>query len=219
MNNPPTTVEGVTVTGQRRHETQPFPVMPPAVPVPLFPENSATIGPDTEYEYLEPCDIGAFRDKWNSDAAGASAIDAFLDHSQSIGDSGSLANREFGAAVVRTAGNNVGLGPVTHGDPVQPGHVPSVTIDYTGVNGDNWLGDVHSHPSGDPRPSAGDWAGFQAGLAALRAANLPTHNRYLYIVVYDASTSSYKVYVYGESDDPDQVGQEVNPQAQACPSQ
>ena len=57
MNNPPTTVEGVTVTGQRRHETQPFPVMPPAVPVPLFPENSATIGPDTEYEYLEPCDI------------------------------------------------------------------------------------------------------------------------------------------------------------------
>lgn len=61
MNGPPTTVDEITVTGQRRRDsTQPFPLMPPAIPVPLFPEEASTIGPDTELELVEPCDIPEF---------------------------------------------------------------------------------------------------------------------------------------------------------------
>ena len=56
-------------------------------------------------------------------------------------------------------------------------------------------------------------------LRNLRAAGLPTNNRFMYTIVADASSSTgYRIYAWGENDNPDLPGMEVNPQAGNCPS-
>ncbi|MFN4288965.1 MAG: JAB domain-containing protein [Brevundimonas sp.] len=218
MSNPPTTVEGITITGQRRSDsTQPFPVMPP--PIPVMPGDVAVIDPDVEPQYVEPCDIPAFRDRWNADAAAASAVEAFLDHAESIGDGRTLSNREFGAFLLRGAGNTIILGNVSHGAPVVPGQVSNVVLDHTGVTYQNWMGDIHNHPSGDGRPSDEDWRVYEDFLVAVSKLGIPTHDKFMYVVIQDASVNPpvHRIYVYSEDSDRNEIGEEVNPDASPCP--
>lgn len=217
----PTDVEPLIVTGQRRSSSNvSFPSLPQSIFVPPPYAEPNAVRDDTWRE-VEPCNNPEFRSRWNVDAAGASAVDAFLSRALSLGAlegdvtglGPNLNVREFGADLRRT-GRNILLGPVYHGE----AGGSSVTIEHPGLTLGNWMGDVHSHPSGDPRPSSADWAGFQDMLNELALIGVPTNNRFIYIIVSDeGSPSGYSTYVYGEESDPDVVGYEVNPEAQPCP--
>lgn len=175
----------VIVTGQRRRDrTASFPSLPPTL---WFPPPYAAPEATRDSSWVErpPCHHLPLKRRWNQDAAAASSIGAFLSHALGLGSLNEgdvtpmgpvLTRREFGAGL-RRVGSSVELGPITHGGVVTPGQTPSVTIIHPNLNLPDWMGDVHTHPSGDPRPSAGDWSGFQAMLSQLQANGFATANR------------------------------------------
>lgn len=216
------TVDDVIVTGQRRLPTGAF-------PLPLGwkgdePEvKQLTLGEDPN-EPGPQCRSNKARKVWNADAATVAAVEAFYARAQSLGDGQSLGNREFGANLVLGSGGAVSVGPIYHGDPVQPGVTPNVTIGNDGsVTSANWMGDIHNHPSGDPLPSGGEWQTFVNRIDTLIAFNAANGtprpelaDAALYIVVSHPSLGD-RVYAYRRNSNPSETGDEVNPNAQVCP--
>lgn len=227
-----TQLEPITVTGQRRTSfALPFPVMPlPAAwTSPEVVRVEGQTGP-----VVAPCQILAFRSKWNADAAAAGAVPDFLDAAESIGFADApggipnLLNREFGSSLYRGPQRTIVTGVVSWGSPVDrtdPNYVSSLTINTTGVTSANYLGDIHSHPNGNPLPSNIDWNFFIANNNLARDYGRALETFYMYIVAVDPISGSLTTYVYEDgpravgSPDPARpitVGAEVNPDAQPC---
>lgn len=223
-----TNLGDIIVTGQKRsNSSQSFPALPQTVFVPPPYATPEAVKDDTWRE-VPPCSIPAFRRRWNQDAAAASATSAFLSYALGLaslneGDvtpyGPTLTRREFGADLIMGPNGTVVLGQISHGPLPQPGQSAGVTIQHGNLQLANWMGDIHNHPGGNPLPSPTDWAGFQSMLQQLRNAGLPTNNRFMYTIVADASSpTGYRTYAWGENDNPDLPGMEVNPQAGNCPS-
>ena len=168
---------------------------------------------------------------WNADAAAAAAVGAFLDaagqlgYADAPGGSPSLSNREFGQGLARS-GSSVSGNQVSWGSPVSPGATSSMSVDMTGITQANYIGDVHSHPNGNPLPSLEDWNGFLGNNRAAREYGRTDETFYMYIIAVDSSGGPPSIFVYQDgpraanSPDPTRpttVGPEVNPEAQPCP--
>lgn len=150
----------------------------------------------------------------------AEATGDFLGNAIAVGDfdangAPTIQLREFGADV-RMVSGRIQLGPVSHAT-TRGGFVDIAHPGLTNVA--DWYGDIHNHLySGDGRPSPADINSFNGMLSQLRQLGLPTHNRYMYIVVQDpASVSGYSTYAYNENSNYNDLGPEVNPNAQTCP--
>lgn len=218
----PYELPGITVVGQRRQPGGGFPsgggggANNPGGPTQIE-LNPADPPPEPETQ-SNPCEDPVGKLIWNADAAAAAAIAAFVARSNALGDGGSLTNREYGANLVRSTSGGVTITSVDHGDPIQPGVTPSVTITGAATYL-NWMGDIHNHPSGDGRPSAGEWQTFIARVDAIvanhpeRAAEMAHASAYIVV----GTPPNQKIYAYNRNSDPDSLGQEVNPDAQPCP--
>lgn len=209
----PTDLGEIIVTGQRRQ----FGALHfPTNDNNWFPEEPDGGGGGMEIQ-LNPCAHPATRVIWNADAAAAAAVDAFVAKSHAVGDGGSLSNREFGANLVRDASGGVSVTSVDAGDPIQNGVVPSVTITGAATYL-NWMGDIHNHPSGIGMPSAAEWAAFTARIDAIVAAyperSIDMAYAAAYIVV--GTPPNHQIFAFTRNSDPNQPGEEVNPDAQPC---
>lgn len=220
---PVTRVDDIVVTGQRR----------PAPSAPFPPRTTGGGGGEQQDEVDDGGQVGggpvvqdqcadpAARPVWNADAAAAGAVDVFLARAETLGDGPTLGNREFHAYLVRDANGSVTAVNVEHGDPVAGGVVTNVVTNASGVHSGNWMGDVHNHPSGDGRPSSQEWVDFVNQWSSVRATNperSEVMNAAMYIIVQvPGNPPAYRVYAYTISSNPDELGQEVNPDAQPCP--
>lgn len=219
------------VTGQRRST--------PAAP---FPTTTGTRGP-TQNDRPEDPDAGGGggrtpinaqteedkqcknqRNKriWNADAATNAAIQSFLNSAVNEGDGATLSNREFGVNLVLGPNDSVAVAPdVGIGGLKTPNSTPNVTIPVGGATSGTWMGDVHSHPSGDGRPSPNEFADFVARVNALIAAHperTELANVSMYITIeIPGNPPSYQTYAYTKDSNPNVLGKEVNPQAKPCP--
>jgi len=222
-----TNLGDIIVTGQKRsNSSQPFPSLPQTIFVPPPYTTPEAVRTDSWRE-IQPCNHLPLRRRWNQDAAAASATSAFQSYALGLASLNEgdvtpngpvLTRREFGADLRTGPNGTVILGPISHGPVVQNGVVSNVAITHGQLTLANWMGDIHTHPSGNPLPSTGDWSGFQSMLSQLRVAGLPTSNRFMYTVVQDASSpTGYRTYAWGENDNPNLAGKEVNPQAGSCP--
>lgn len=179
-----------------------------------------------------PCDSPQTALPWNADAAAAAAIEAFLEAAASLGfadapnGTPSLANREFGRGLSRGPGQSVAGNGVSWGSPVAPNTVSSMTLDMSGITTANYIGDIHSHPNGNPLPSVEDWNGFISNNNAARAYGRTGETFYLYVVAVDPNGGPPTIHVYEDgprevgSPDPERpttAGPEVNPEAEPCP--
>lgn len=219
----PTDLGEIVVTGQRRRGPGAFPIISKGndsggTVQQEEVEEGGSGGGGFEIEN-DPCSDPTSKVVWNADAAAVAAVAAFIAKSQAVGDNGLLSNREFGTNLVRDAAGGVTSTYVDAGPALQNGVIPSVTI--TGpATLQNWMGDVHNHPSGIGMPSAGEWYAFQQRVADIisaypqRAAEMA--HAALYIVV--GSPPNHQIFAFKRSDDPNQPGQEVNPAAQSCGS-
>lgn len=193
------------------------------------PDGSGGDGPQ-----INPCLDPATALPWNADAEGAAAVAAFLQAASNLGfadapnGTPSLGNREFGRGLARGPNNTVWGNAVSWGvPPVPPSTTSSMTVDFTGISFYDYLGDVHSHPNGNPLPGQEDWDGFMSNNEAARAqAGRTSETFYLYIVTVDQNGNPSGIYVYqdgpraaGSADParPTAVGPELNPDAQPCP--
>lgn len=169
---PATELEEIVVTGQRRSS-----------PTADFPTGSPTGGYEQQEEVGEGGDLGGGVDNaqcgdpvgkkiWNADSRSRFAVDDFLTRAMQEGDGYTLENREFGANLFASPSGSVNLGTIGVGDPVTPGETPEVEMPLdTFINSSNWMGDVHSHASGDPRPSAREWQLFLDQINEIAANN------------------------------------------------
>jgi len=213
----------IEVKGQRRrNRSDPFPMRPvedggggpPPTSDPTAPLDPGTLDQD-------PCADPVKRRAWNADAAAAEAVRDMMSWAAGLGDGSTFANREFGVnLIVSLAGAlsspNV---PVYMGDPAVTGTVPRVIIGVDGVTDENWMGDVHNHPSGDGRLSGGEWNAFINRVSVLGATTSRTDISSIttYVVVLDASApAGYRIHGYTLDTPYDALGQEVNPDAQPC---
>ena len=233
-----TTVEGITVVGQRRVASGlGFPIRPGGAG---RGEEENTLPDDPNWGQPEllvrdPCANPASALAWNADAAGAGAVAKFLLKAAELGfadapgGTPSLLNREFGSFLVRGSGHSVSTGPVTAGPPrdqTNPNWVSTLTIDPTGVTPANYQGDVHSHPNGNPLPSEADWISFMASNQQARDAGRTGETFYMYIVAAGQNGGPPTIRVYQDGPRaanspnparPTAEGPEVNPDAQPCP--
>jgi hypothetical protein len=238
-----TTVEGITVVGQRRVASGlGFPIRPSGGGGgggTSGGEEENTLPDDPNWGQPEllvqdPCANPASALAWNADAAGAGAVAKFLLKAAELGfadapgGTPSLLNREFGAYLTRGSGSSVTTGPVTAGPPrnqTDPNAVSEIIIDTTGVTTLNYQGDVHSHPNGNPLPSQADWVGFMATNNDARKAGRTNETFFMYVIAIDQNGGPPKIYVYQDGPRaansavpprPTEVGPEVNPDAQPC---
>lgn len=240
MTDPPPTDPGdVWIFGQRRRPDGSFP--PPGGAGGRGPREDGGIHqneigqePEDSVTPPHPCDNPETALPWNADAAGVSSADAFLSKAAGVGDTNpqtglqTLADREFGRGLARGPNNSVWGSPVTPGDDRNPdGSTGDLTINFDPITLDTYLGDVHSHPNGNPEPSQTDWDFFLVNNRLARENYGRTSETfYLYIVTVDANGQPGAIYVYEDgpraADSPDpprptQTGDEVNPDAQSCP--
>lgn len=220
---PTSTVDDVVITGQRRiaNSTVPFPGKDGSSGI---QQNEDTVpgGDEGGGQVIVPSQCSAPQAKrvWNADAAAAAAISDFLARASTLGDGFTLRNREFGAALTLGPNDSVNLSTITWGDPAHPGVTPAVTIDTTGVTNQNWMGDVHNHPSGNPLPSvgpSGDWPSFMGNISQLELGGRSTDGIAMYVIVQDEA-GNIKTYAYTKDSNPNEIGKEVNPDAAPCPS-
>jgi proteasome lid subunit RPN8/RPN11 len=101
-----------------------------------------------------------------------------------------------------------------------------MTLDMTGISALDYIGDVHSHPNGNPLPSQADWDGFLNNNQQARNAGRTQDTFYMYIITVDSSGNPTGIRVYQDGprsanspnpDRPTSTGPEVNPDAQPCP--
>lgn len=229
----PTTLPDVYSIGQRRRNAlEAFPPAgggggysePPEGPVPI------ETGEDPQPEPgADPCAHPDTALPWNADAAGASAVQKFLEKAAEIGFADApngvpnLMQREFGSYLLRGPGLSVILGPVTAGLAETPN---DLTIATTGVTSANYQGDVHSHPYGGTRPSQEDWNDFMVNNRIARENGRVGETFYLYVIAVDRNGGVPVIRVYEDgpraANSPDPArptedGPEVNPDALPCP--
>ena len=157
--HPPTQVDDVFVRGQRRGPGGAFPAPPSGgggAPGDLGGVHQDELDPNPEPPPVSPphpCEDPDTALDWNADAAGAEAGRKFLQKAGEIGfadapnGNPSLRNREFGAFILRGPGSSVHLTPVTAG---LAGSPSDLDIELHNTTAQNYQGDAHSHPFGDP---------------------------------------------------------------------
>ena len=238
MTDPTHELDEVVVTGQRRRPGGVFPAGPgggggsgddggahqnevedPGAQPPEPPPPHPCENPDTAVP-------------WNADAAAAAAIAAFRQAAAALGGADApggvpnLGRREFGRGLARGSGGSVSGNAVSWGNPTGPDGVSSMTLDMTGIGALDYIGDVHSHPNGNPLPSQADWDGFMHSNQQARNAGRTQDTFYLYIITVDSSGNPTGIRVYQDGprsanspnpDRPTSTGPEVNPDAQPCP--
>jgi hypothetical protein len=205
------------VTGQRRTagSSEPFP-KDTWVSEPPLEGQDATIEPDENMSVEDQqCAIPKNRKVWDADARAAQAVKDLKTFAQSLGQS--IFTTEFGA-------NLRFDGTTTRLSNMRGGTTTGVLIDNNEVTDRNWMGDIHTHPAGDGRPSYGsatsDTVGFQDRLYAISQLQPPREDidhLAMYIVVADANASAgYRIYSYTRTSDIHSLGREVDPDARPC---
>lgn len=207
------------VPGQRRNDAS---EMFPQRPDPSEPSQHQ--GENQEHDPIErpdPCADPVTRRAWNADAAAAKSAEDIFRLPASLNDGSTLANREFGTNLLVSPNGSVARSsvPISLGDPATPGLIPNVGIDNTGRTDENWMGDLHNHPSGDGRLSDGEWTAFVNEMSRLSATTQRTDLAIVsvYVLVLDSTAQKgYRIYAYNRDTPYGQLGQEVNPDAQPC---
>lgn len=219
--NPPSELDEVVVTGQRRRNaSDPFPpasgsggyAEPPEGPVPIEVEEGEepTLPPD-------PCSNPDTALEWNADAAAAEA----LRRMQQDANDPLLDGRERGFVLYfDPASQTVQLGNLAVG----PNMGGSVTPDLTGIARENIIGFVHSHPASGPYPSGPDqtvlFPFFQNEITAA-GGNASAFRLYMVGTRMDpGGQARLQIRVYNESNlngDENNPGPEVNPDGEPCP--
>lgn len=216
----------ITVVGQRRSSSlDDFPSTGSTGwagdPRPPFTDREWPDGePPPPQEEFNPCAYETTRKIWDADARAATAVADLVAKAASLNDSSTLANREFGANLFLNSVGAVELTDISVGPTPFSGTIPEVTIQPGGTTYLNWMGDIHNHPSGDPRPSGAEWSRFVSRIDAIQSQHTQrteVANVSIYIAVQDAITGETRLYAYKKGDDPEQTGNEVNPNAQPCP--
>lgn len=211
----------IQVWGQRRQNSGLFPTAGgAAAPLPL--NTPVRERRDPESPYFDPCQIPVSRAAWNADAEAIVAGNSIMSQASSIGSN--LSQQEFGAVLYHYNGG-IHMLPQQPGGLAVNGVIPSINLNWgTTVNAQNYRGDIHSHPSGDPRLSASERQVFvdyvnwlisnatpgMAGIYRTIAA---------YVMVLDSSSpTGFRMYANTVDTPLDTVGREVNPLAEpACP--
>lgn len=232
MTDPATTLPGILSVGQRRAPGGTFPSRGSTGGSgdTGFPQQNEDEPPPLYTEAPEdPCAHSDTALPWNADAAGASAVQKFLEKAAEIGFADApngvpnLRNREFGSFLIRGPGASITLTPTTVGEAGDP---TSLELDPHNTTPSNYQGDVHSHPFGNPLPSEDDWDTFMVNNDLARRAGRSNETFYMYIIAADQNGGPPITYVYqdgprpvGSPDPakPTQPGPEVNPDAQPCP--
>lgn len=197
MPDPTTPVGDVVVTGQRRSNSgHPFPERPDPPTGPVDPDTPSI---EDDPGSLDPCADPATALPWNADAAGSAAVGKFLAKAAEIGFADApggvpnLRNREFGNFLLRGLGQALNSTPVTAG---LAGSPTNLTLDIHNTTAQNYQGDVHSHPFGNPLPSQHDWTGFMANNRLAREAGRTNETFYMYIVAVDQNGGPPRIHVY-----------------------
>lgn len=216
---PPTQVDDVVVTGQRRKDpTEAFPERPQII---VWEGTFDEIPADLEEPPPDPCADPVTRRAWNADAAAAQAAEDIFGLPASLNDGSTLANREFGTNLLVSPNGSVARPsvPISVGAPATQGFIPNVYIDNTGRTDENWMGDIHNHPSGDGRLSDNEWTAFVNTMSQLSATTQRTDLALVsvYVVVLDSTApKGYRIYAYTRDTPYGELGEEVNPNAQPC---
>ncbi|WP_332657888.1 hypothetical protein [Brevundimonas sp.] len=220
----PTDLGTVWVTGQRRQSNGTFPSRggggggSAGGPVQRELEEEE---PEEPQGQIDPCADPETARIWSADAAAARAVAALAAKAASLNDGSNLSNREFGANLYLGAAGQVELTEIDVGPEAVVGEVPEVEILPHGTTYQNWMGDIHNHPSGDGRLSANERNQFNARIDRM-LRDLPWRTEALalaaYVVVLDPSSPhGYRIFAHTRHTDADQLGKEVNPDAQPCP--
>lgn len=226
----------IVVTGQRRQPSGQFPSAGGGgggggdTGTPQQNEVSPNDPPPPEP--FNPCANVSTALPWNADAAGVASVADFLGAAATLGFADApngtpqLSNREFGRGLARGPNGSVIGNAVSWGPPIPPGGVGGMTVDFTGIDVLDYLGDSHSHPNGNRLPSIEDWDGFMRNNRAARNAGRTNEYYYMYVFAVNADGRSGTSHVYRDgprsanSADPARPtveGPEVNPNAQPCP--
>jgi hypothetical protein len=222
----PTNPGDIVVYGQRRQSDGTFPTLGGGVPggganePPGEDQNEIT---DPEYvPPPNPCDHPIASKIWNADARAVAAVAALTAKAASLNDGSNLTNREFGANLFLNSAGGVSLTDVSVGPTPRPGSIPEVTIEPGGTTYLNWMGDIHNHPSGTGLLSQIERDRFDARIASIQSLH-PERSEINYIAAYvvvadSSAPTGYRVYAHTRDKSASDPGQEVNPNAQACPN-
>lgn len=161
---PPTIIDDITVTGQRRtNPTQPFPERPEPPTGPVDPDTPSI---DDETGLIDPCARPETAIPWNADAAAAASVGAFRQAAADLGGADApggipnLGQREFGRGLYRNSSGAIVGNAVSWGGPPDEDGVSTFDLNMSGITNLSYIGDAHSHPNGNPLPSQEDWDGF-----------------------------------------------------------
>lgn len=215
MSDPVFPVDPVVVTGQRRDD--PFSPFPKDIgggggeSGPL-PGGDQEIDDDAGFTTADrQCGIPENRKVWEADARAAQAVKDLMAFASSLQDGSTIFNREFGANLRYD-------GTTTRLSNMRAGTVSGVDIDNNEVTDANWMGDIHTHPSGCGLPSVADQTGFNDRMAAIGTTRSEAPYLAMYIIVKDDTASAgYRIYAYTKHSNMNATGREVDPDAQPCP--
>ncbi|WP_162998056.1 Mov34/MPN/PAD-1 family protein [Brevundimonas lutea] len=179
----------------------------------------------------DPCATPEGAAAWNADAAAAKAAQDFMSEAiraggNDVGPRGpNMRNREWGAFLLKSSGRDIEVGTIIPGPEIDWSDLTTdFSVDLTGANNANYMGDVHTHPGGSPLPSGEDWDNFLASNARARNTppGRPDETFYMYVITINPDGSIGTIHVYedapGDTDDPPptEIGQEVNPNGRPC---
>jgi hypothetical protein len=160
------------------------------------------------------------------DAKAVEAVAKFVEAARDRFGETNFLNREYGALLCEMSGGSIELGPIIAGPFVGPpvGGQGTVDIPPSGCGVGTPVGFVHTHMSGNPRPSPGDM-GYLERLVSEANANPARLSAYV-IGTYSRGTGQEgenRVSVAPLSDkekveDPDYEPAWVNPDAKPCPA-
>lgn len=229
MTDPTHELDEIVVQGQRRRSDGTFPAGPggggPGGGSSGGEHQNEVEDPGTqppEPPPPHPCDHPDARKIWNSDAAAAAAVAALAARAASLNDGSNLGNREFGANLFINNSGQVDVTEIDVGPEAVVGDIPEVEILPHGTTYLNWMGDIHNHPSGDGRLSTNERSQFNARIDRM-IRDFPSRTEALalaaYVVVLDPTAPrGYRIYAHTRQTEADQLGKEVDPDAEPCPS-
>lgn len=229
--NPPSELDEIVTTGQRRWPGGQFPPAsgsagygePPEGPVPIQVEE----GEPEQPRPPDPCSNPETALDWNADAAAAEAAKEFARRAAARTPPETLNDREWGAYLYRAADGSIQIGPIAFGPPFSSGGVGTVNPSTSGLDPSTIVGSIHSHGSGNHLRSDGNeqFPGDIDHLNGLVVFSGNTSAR-LYIVAQNQGPAGFVPYnqinVYNQAKAQDArsnfaPGPEVNPEAEPCP--